>query len=86
MTDINETLKQRNSTHGDFWVQARVAQNLKSTARLGDSWSSMTGAQREAIDMILHKVSRIVCGNSSFDDHWLDIQGYAKIGNVHETE
>lgn len=81
MVEVNEVVKERHGTHGPFDAQATIAQALKDAARLGDSWNEMSGAQREAVDMILHKVSRIVCGNPNFEDHWVDIQGYAKIGN-----
>jgi hypothetical protein len=38
----------------------------------------MSYVQREAIDMICHKLGRILSGDPSHPDHWLDIQGYAR--------
>ena len=35
--------------------------------------------QREAIDMIIHKLGRIINGNPDKVDHWTDIAGYAKL-------
>jgi hypothetical protein len=35
--------------------------------------------QREALDMILHKIARIVNGNPNETDHWHDIAGYATL-------
>lgn len=35
--------------------------------------------QREALDMIFHKIGRIVCGDPNYADSWHDIAGYAKL-------
>jgi hypothetical protein len=29
--------------------------------------------------MIIHKIGRIVTGNPDVPDHWLDIEGYARL-------
>lgn len=36
----------------------------------------------ETIEMILHKIARIVAGDATFPDHWHDISGYADITYV----
>jgi len=33
----------------------------------------------EALDMILHKIGRIVAGDATFKDHWVGIAGYATL-------
>jgi hypothetical protein len=35
--------------------------------------------QWEALEMIVHKIGRIVNGNPDKIDHWVDIAGYAKL-------
>jgi len=35
--------------------------------------------QWEALEMIVHKIGRIVNGNPDVVDHWVDIAGYAKL-------
>lgn len=60
-------------------TQAWVAQELKKIAEAGPSWAAMTADKREAIHMILHKVSRVVCGKSDFKDTWVDIEGYSRL-------
>ena len=79
--ELNEILDQRGSQYGDFTFQAACAQALKNIAhghaqRFGVTLSAV---QREALDMILHKVSRIVNGNPDNIDSWEDIGGYAKL-------
>jgi len=76
---IEETLKERNQTHGAYTETALVSQILKATVRSGPSWLIMNPSQRESVDMILHKIARVVCGNPNEPDHWVDIQGYAKL-------
>jgi hypothetical protein len=39
---------------------------------------SMTDAEYLGVMMIACKLSRIISGDASFTDHWLDIQGYAQ--------
>jgi hypothetical protein len=35
----------------------------------------------ESLEMIAHKIGRILAGNENFHDHWDDIAGYAKLGS-----
>jgi hypothetical protein len=35
--------------------------------------------QKEALDMIVHKIARILNGNPNVHDHWHDIAGYATL-------
>jgi len=39
----------------------------------------LNDVQKEALEMILHKVARIVSGNPNHADHWHDIGGYSKL-------
>lgn len=71
-------LADRQRTHGDFRDNGRVMQALKDIARSGPHWVKLNPHQREAIDMILHKIGRVVCGDPNHPDHWDDIAGYAK--------
>jgi hypothetical protein len=90
MSDVADTLNERQKSHGDFTDNARVMQALKDVARTGNNWpnpkapalnpvQALTPVQREALDMILHKVGRILTGNPDEPDHWLDIEGYARL-------
>jgi hypothetical protein len=35
--------------------------------------------QAEALDMIFHKIGRILNGDPNYADSWIDIAGYAKL-------
>ena len=72
-------LAQRGATHGDFTDNADTAQMMKAIARASCGWKSLTNVQREAIDMNISKLARILTGNPNEPDHWRDIQGYARL-------
>lgn len=78
MTDIQKTLAQRNGTHGNFISNALLSQALKMAIREHRS-VALSSAQLEALDMIAHKIARIVTGNPDVHDHWHDIAGYASL-------
>lgn len=77
--DTTELLAERGKTHGDFTIHAEITQRLKSVVYSMDSRSRLSHIQQEAIDMILHKIGRIIAGNPNYKDHWDDIAGYAKL-------
>lgn len=79
MTDITSTLAERGNSHGDFQANGSVMQHLKEVVRGERNWNQLPPYQREAIEMICHKLGRILCGNSNFTDHWHDIAGYATL-------
>lgn len=87
LSDVEQTLAARASTHGDFRENGRVMQALKEVARTGANWpvrfaevsNPLTPEQAEAIDMILHKIGRILSGNPNEADHWRDVAGYATL-------
>ena len=77
--NIDDLLAQRKTTHGDFSVQGEAAQDLKERMRAYPGWERLTRVQREALDMIQHKISRILAGDPSAVDHWDDGSGYFKL-------
>ena len=78
---IEQILAQRGKTHGEFKDQAQCAQELKE---VWHRWAESCGngghsVADEAVDMIMHKLARAATGALLEPDHWLDIQGYAKL-------
>lgn len=78
-----DLLAQRGTTHGAFSDHARITQRLKAILRMERLARHKRGQpelnhmQLEALEMILHKIGRIIAGEASFQDHWDDIAGYA---------
>lgn len=76
--NIDKTLEERQKTHGDFMSHAILSQALKEAFN-NFGKSTLDDDQKEAIDMIFHKIARIGNGNPNVHDHWHDIVGYAKL-------
>jgi hypothetical protein len=79
--DLTETLTERGMRYGAFVGHAEVTQHLKAYYRheLAKRGKNMDPDQFEAMDMIMHKIGRIVNGDPDYADSWVDIAGYAKL-------
>lgn len=78
-SDVQSTLLSRKKTHGDFRENGIIMQALKEQVRGGIHYANLEHYQREALDMICHKIGRILTGNPNEPDHWHDIAGYATL-------
>lgn len=72
-------LQDRRQTHGAFTDHARLTQGLKRTMHLGKNWDTIPEDMKEALEMIQHKIGRILSGDPACQDHWADIEGYARL-------
>lgn len=72
-------ITERGSRYGKFKDGAEIMQELKDVMREVDGWRNLTPSQREALDMIQHKIGRILNGDPTYDDSWKDIAGYATL-------
>jgi len=77
---VAEVLAERQSTHGNFSESAETVQRIKYIMRSTPNWEKLTNAQREALEMVQHKIGRILHGDTNHLDSWVDIQGYSKLG------
>lgn len=78
---IKDVLDARGSQYGNFSENAVLIQALKMVMRTSRNWDSISDVQREALDMIAHKIGRIICGNPNHPDSWIDIAGYATLAH-----
>ncbi len=78
--NTDKVLQERGKRYGEFGEHARITQEIKRTLRSGMSWETCTDGQKEALEMIAHKLGRIVNGDPNYADSWVDIGGYAKLG------
>ena len=81
MNDINQILTERGDRYGSFAGHANISQRLKSVIRLELSARKkvLSNDQSEALEMILHKIARIVNGDQDYEDSWRDIAGYSTL-------
>ena len=80
-TNIDETLDARAQDYGKFKDGAALMQAMKRTLADHARMHNKTFAddQWEALEMIVHKIGRIVNGNPDKVDSWIDIAGYATL-------
>lgn len=76
---VEKILAERRKTNGDFRKHAAIADNLKYHMRNTENWNYLTAVQKEALDMIVHKIGRILAGDPNLKDHWDDIAGYSML-------
>lgn len=76
---ITSTLSERDKRYGVFTGHAEITQVLKDTMRGHSGWQRLVPDQREALEMVAHKIGRILNGDPNYDDSWVDIAGYAKL-------
>jgi hypothetical protein len=80
-TSTDVILEERGNRYGKFTDHAAVTQKLKFIMRthMGPRYDRLAPDQQEALEMIAHKVGRIVNGDPDYHDSWADIAGYAKL-------
>lgn len=78
---IDNIMEERGNSYGDFGHQAMCAQTLKQIlhGHAHRHGVGLSGEQKEALDMLCTKLSRIVNGDPDKVDSWRDVEGYAKL-------
>ena len=79
MNTVNDTLEERGKRYGSFEGHAQITQGLKNVMYVSPQWPNLTPSMREALDMIVHKIGRILNGDPAYADSWHDIAGYAML-------
>lgn len=78
---VENTLEERGNRYGQFAGHAQVSQDLKLmiSMHLRHRGKSLAADQQEALEMICHKIARIINGDQDYADSWHDIAGYATL-------
>ena len=84
MSDVEKILEERQKTHGSFKTHSEIAQGLKDIMKSHDG--GLDEVQKEGLEMILHKIARLLNGKADYKDHWDDIAGYATLVSKHIEE
>jgi len=79
--NVTEILEERGKRYGQFVNHAEISQDLKSMIHehLNIRKKALAVDQKEALDMICHKIARIINGDADYPDSWVDIAGYAQL-------
>jgi hypothetical protein len=76
---IDKTLADRENTYGYYGHTAALSQSIKEKLREHRKWLALTADKKEALEMIAHKMARIMEGDPAYRDNWHDIAGYATL-------
>lgn len=79
MPTITDILTERGSRYGSFDSHARITQALKDAMQREPGWARLTPSMRESLEMQAHKIGRILNGDPTYLDSWVDIVGYAQL-------
>ena len=85
---ITKILNERQATHGDYLSKCVFIQTTKEAMRDGNgNWYRLDSDMQESLDMVIHKISRILYGDPYHTDNRLDIAGYIMlVGNRLQIE
>lgn len=81
MTNLDSIIEERTKHYGQFEGIAEISIDLKERIRhhIYERDAELQPDQWEALEMICHKMARIINGDSDYIDSWDDIGGYAKL-------
>lgn len=79
LNSIDSILTERGSRYGSFEGHANVTQNIKHSMRNSNKWDMLDDDMTEALEMIAHKIGRILNGDPEYLDSWVDIVGYTQL-------
>lgn len=86
--NIDKTLDERGTRYGKFKDQAMICQALKEVMQMTEGWDRLAPDQAEALEMIQHKVARVLNGDCNYIENFRDIAGYATLVSkrLYETD
>ena len=76
---IEEILEERGKRYGSFEDHSVISQSLKNVMKVTSNYNKLTQDKKEALEMIQHKIARILNGDPEYKDSWVDIAGYSKL-------
>lgn len=79
---VNDTLSERGKRYGNYQNQTEIINNIENAIHetgAGVQWLYMQPDQKDALYMIIVKMSRILNGDPDYSDNWHDISGYATL-------
>jgi hypothetical protein len=78
-TSVDQILGERGNRYGTFESNAKTCQLLKNVLHSQEGWYRLSYVQREAVEMMMHKISRLVNGDATYLDTVVDIAGYNQL-------
>lgn len=77
--DTAQVLTERGTRYGNYLEQTAISNKIKESMQEIPTYWDMATDQKDALEMIAVKMSRIVNGDPDYADNWADIAGYATL-------
>jgi len=77
--NIEDLIAEREETHGSYRHVSHLSQATKDLWHSQPGWHKLSPERKESLDTIAVKISRILNGDPDCEDHWKDIEGYARL-------
>lgn len=75
---MDPSIPNRDDQHGGVQAVGELSQVIKVWMRTRPGWPRLSSGGQESLDMIAHKIGRVLNGSDPHDrQHWEDIAGYA---------
>lgn len=72
-------IEERGKRYGHFKDNANITQGCDEVFKeYAPNFRDMPNIHKEALHMIIQKLSRCACGDFMYKDNWVDIMGYAE--------
>lgn len=86
--NVERMLEERETRYGSFINHALITQELKTVMRRTPNWPKLSYAKKECLEMVAHKIGRILNGDPMYKDSWDDIIGYVTLitNDVNEVQ
>ena len=79
MEKVSDTIKDRDSSYGDYGKQSEIAEHLIGTMESIPDWGMLSADKKQSLRMIQVKIARLLNGDPNHVDSWHDIAGYAEL-------
>ncbi len=76
---VDELLAERGKRYGNFEGHASISQAIKAEMRATRNWENLSEDKKECLEMVAHKIGRILNGDPEYKDSWTDIIGYVTL-------
>lgn len=78
-TSVDAILKERGSRYGTYSANAFYIQTLIREFELMPSWKNNPEESQQLVSIVLNKLARVIVGDHTYDDNYIDIIGYCKL-------
>lgn len=79
MSSVDATLDERETRYGQYAIHSAISQGIKREMRESPNWEKLNDVQKESLEMIAHKIARVLNGDPNYADNYHDIAGYASL-------